>query len=60
MRRAMSWPLFGKIPRLRVLHQPEPIPVNDNWNTTLNASQGEYVLQIGNDKTAYCPALWIA
>ncbi len=40
---------FREDSRLRVLHQPEPIPVNDNWNAALNASQGEYVLQIGDD-----------
>ena len=35
--------------RLRVVHQPAPLSVTDNWNATLHASQGEHLLLIGDD-----------
>src|SRR4051812_25862328 len=36
-------------PRMRVLRQPEPLSVTDNWNRTLEAATGDYVLLIGDD-----------
>jgi glycosyltransferase involved in cell wall biosynthesis len=36
-------------PRLRIVRQPEPISVTDNWTAALQASNGEYVLLLGDD-----------
>lgn len=40
---------FGDDPRLRVIRQPEAIPVTDNWSATLDAAEGDYFLLIGDD-----------
>jgi glycosyltransferase involved in cell wall biosynthesis len=36
-------------PRLRVLRQDQLLSVTENWNATLAASRGDYVLMIGDD-----------
>lgn len=35
--------------RVRVVRQPEPISVTDNWMRTLEVARGEYVLLLGDD-----------
>lgn len=40
---------FSKDPRLKVVRFEEPVPVTENWNHTLYASSGDYVLMIGDD-----------
>jgi glycosyltransferase involved in cell wall biosynthesis len=34
---------------LRVVRQPEPLSVTDNWTAALEASDGDYVLLVGDD-----------
>jgi glycosyltransferase involved in cell wall biosynthesis len=40
---------FAGDPRLKVVRQPEPLSVTDNWLRTLEAASGEHVLLIGDD-----------
>lgn len=40
---------FAGDPRLRVLRQPEPLSVTDNWSAALEACRGERILMIGDD-----------
>lgn len=40
---------FAGDPRLRIVRQPEPISVTDNWTAALEASSGDYVLLLGDD-----------
>ena len=36
-------------PRLRVLRQPRPLGVTDNWNAALAAAGGERIVLLGDD-----------
>jgi hypothetical protein len=36
-------------PRLRVLRQPRPLGVTDNWNAALGAAAGERIVLLGDD-----------
>lgn len=36
-------------PRIRCLVQPTPIPVTDNWNRTVEAARGEWLIMLGDD-----------
>jgi len=38
-----------KDPRVKVLRSDEILSVTDNWNNTLKAAEGEYVLMMGDD-----------
>lgn len=40
---------FQSDPRLKYIRLEEPGEVTENWNTALNASQGKYILMIGDD-----------
>ena len=40
---------FAPDPRLKTLRHDMPLPVVENWTSTLAASSGNYVLQIGDD-----------
>jgi hypothetical protein len=40
---------FAIDPRVRLLHQDEPLSVTDNWNACLAASTGERLTVIGDD-----------
>ncbi len=40
---------FASDPRLKVVHQPRPLSVVDNWNAALAAASGRYVLVLGDD-----------
>jgi glycosyltransferase involved in cell wall biosynthesis len=40
---------FESDSRLRVIRQPRPLPVTENWNAALEAASGGYLLQIGDD-----------
>lgn len=40
---------FAADPRLRVVRQDRPVSVVENWNATLRAASGRYVLLIGDD-----------
>lgn len=45
---------FSDDPRMKVKRLDEPVPVTDNWNAALDASDGDYVLMMGDDD--YLPA----
>lgn len=40
---------YADDPRLRVVRQDQLLGVTDNWNATLEAATGDYVLMIGDD-----------
>jgi glycosyltransferase involved in cell wall biosynthesis len=40
---------FESDPRVRIVRQPEPLSVTDNWSRALEAASGDYVLLIGDD-----------
>lgn len=40
---------FQSDPRLKYIRLDEPVEVTENWNRALAASQGEYILMIGDD-----------
>lgn len=40
---------FSKDPRLKAFKTEKPVSVIENWNNTLYASSGDYVLMIGDD-----------
>lgn len=45
---------FAGDPRLKVMRLEQPVAVTDNWNAALAASDGDYVLMMGDDD--YLPA----
>jgi glycosyltransferase involved in cell wall biosynthesis len=40
---------FSGDPRMKVVRQPEPLSVTDNWRCTLEAATGDHVLLVGDD-----------
>lgn len=40
---------FASDPRLKSIRLEEPVPVTENWRAALDASEGDYILLIGDD-----------
>jgi glycosyltransferase involved in cell wall biosynthesis len=40
---------FADDPRLRATRQPEPLSVTENWQRTLEAATGDYLMLLGDD-----------
>ena len=58
MARGRSSPPDRADPRLRVLRQDTVLDVTQNWNATLAASRGDYVLMIGDYPTCFFPGFF--